>query len=259
MTTIEESQLIAWEEMRLKAYWPTRESGITISAGVDFRFWSPEDLQKLGVPKKLAERFRSYYRLKGQEAKKHLDQNKPIAISLSDAKILYKAVLRDITQSIERQYNRDSRKKRSFALLPLTQRTVIVSVAYHYGADLPKDCPDFWKYVLQENWKKTYQELMNFRDQDPKRRKKEATYLKKWMDKESRETQAAGEHYTTENGMVYFWTKDGRVDDYTVQELMFGLGAEMAEMGESLSKEEAIAHEEGRLTCGTNRIIYSNR
>ena len=64
-----------------------------------------------------------------------------------------------------------------FKLLPQNQATVIASVAFQYG-DLESKTPKFWAQITSGDWEAAYNNLLNFGDRYPSRRKREAKYLR---------------------------------------------------------------------------------
>ena len=54
-------------------------------------------------------------------------------------------------------------------------------MAFQYG-DLKTKTPKFYKLALAGDWQGVYNVLMDFEDNYPTRREKEAAYLKKYLD-----------------------------------------------------------------------------
>lgn len=85
-------------------------------------------------------------------------------------------VKRSETNNIVKYYN-DSESSHRFEWLPAQAQTVIASVAYQYGS-LSSEVPNFWKQAVTHDWQAMYNNLMDFEDIYPTRRKKEAKLIK---------------------------------------------------------------------------------
>lgn len=64
-----------------------------------------------------------------------------------------------------------------FENLDARHQTVILSVAYQYGANLASRAPKFWKAVTSQNWAEVVKVLRDFGDAYKTRRNREADYL----------------------------------------------------------------------------------
>ncbi|WP_259271153.1 pesticin C-terminus-like muramidase, partial [Klebsiella pneumoniae] len=69
-----------------------------------------------------------------------------------------------------------------FSSLPLNTRTAIVSVAYQYGTNLASATPNFWSQVTNGQWQEAINNLNNFGDAYPTRRRSEAALIQSDLD-----------------------------------------------------------------------------
>ena len=155
------------------AYVPSDNSGVTIGTGVDLKMKNAEFLETLGVPFDIIEVLEPYFGLKGNEAKKYIEDN-PLVLSAVDVKILDEAVQKYHANKIKSDYENDSGK--SWSELTSNQQTVITSVGFQYG-NMKHRTPKFWKGVINNNWTGVYNELMDFGDKHSTRRELEAKLL----------------------------------------------------------------------------------
>lgn len=165
------------EGFKLDGYVPNprgSNSGVTVASGFDIGARSKQDLINLGLESKLVEKLSPYCGKKKFDAVNTLKE-KPLTILEKEALEINKKVKKSSISFIEKLYNRDSSTK--FFCLPAQAQTTIASVSFQYG-DLSQKTPTFWKYVTNKQWSKAIEELNDFGDDYPTRRKKEAEYLK---------------------------------------------------------------------------------
>ncbi len=155
------------------AYVPSDNSGVTIGTGVDLKMKNAEFLETLGVPVDIIEVLEPYFGLKGDEAKKYIEDN-PLVLSAVDVKILDESIQKYHANKIKSDYEKDSGK--SWSALTSNQQTVITSVGFQYG-NMKHKTPNFWNGVISNDWKAVTNELNNFGDKYDTRREKEAKLL----------------------------------------------------------------------------------
>lgn len=159
------------------------ESGVTIGTGVDLGQQSLASIQRLKLSKNLEQHLLPYLGKKKEEALKLL-QEKPLTLSTPEVEELDKAIKLSYLSKAILAYNRGARKANSkihaFSLLPEAVQTVIYSLKYNLG-DLSKSAPKTWAAVLENDWQKVYNNLMDFGHKNQgltNRRMLEAKYLK---------------------------------------------------------------------------------
>ena len=182
---------IAREEggQKLSAYVPTgpqrgNQSGVTIATGFDIGQRSVAEIMSLQLPQALKVKLVPYAGLKLQRAEAALRQQ-PLTITRAEANKIDQLIKRTETARLERAYNSaiggGSGLKR-FSQLPTEAQTVIASVAFQHGAPWVAT-PRFWRFAVAQNWFAVIQELENFGDQFPSRRKREAAFLRRMLKK----------------------------------------------------------------------------
>jgi hypothetical protein len=161
----------------LRGYVPDPDgsnSGVTIATGFDIGQRSLNDLHSMLSPE-LAKKLAPYYGLKKRLAVAAL-QKKPLRITAEQAAEIDQCVKQQLLQQLEKRFN--SAAQTSFEELPEAARTVLASVAFQYG-DLSQRCPKLWGAAMRADCASMANELRNFGDRYPTRRKKEADYLAK--------------------------------------------------------------------------------
>ena len=103
-----------------------------------------------------AERLRLYCGLKRQDAVDFLRAH-PLTISRSECAEIDAAVQAEQASRIAAAYDEASGVK--FARLPDRAQTVIVSLAFQYGANLARRCPRFWHAAIVQDWPAAMREL----------------------------------------------------------------------------------------------------
>jgi len=151
------------------------KSGITIASGFDLGARKLSDLN--GLPEEIINKLKPFLSLKGNEA---ISKAKQLKITREEGKIINKFAKKESLQKLEKAWKKTTGE--SFNSLTTEQATVVASVAFQYG-DLETETPNFWKYVTSNQWQKAYDELMDFGDRYPTRRKEEAKLLFEYLKK----------------------------------------------------------------------------
>jgi len=170
-------EISSYEGNKLKGYVPDPEgsnSGVTIGSGLDLGNRNINDLK--GLPENIITKLKPFLGLKGSEAVTKAGQ---LNITKEEAKIINTFAHKQSLTKLKKKWNKDSKIK--FNKLNKEQATVLASVAFQYG-DLKTKTPNFYRLALEGDWQGVYKELMDFKDNYPTRRKKEAAYLKKYLD-----------------------------------------------------------------------------
>ncbi|WP_254304035.1 pesticin C-terminus-like muramidase [Shewanella sp. VB17] len=153
-------------------------SGVTIGCGFDLGARSCSELEVAFSPA-LTGKLTPYVGLKKHQAVKALQR---LPLILNDAEV-YSVNAYAKCEAVTRlnlQWQR-SAACIAFDKLPIPCQTVIASVAFQYG-DLARRTPHFWQQVTRGSWSAALDNLQNFGDNYPSRRKKEAALLKAWLD-----------------------------------------------------------------------------
>ncbi|USD39977.1 type VI secretion system tip protein VgrG [Vibrio sp. SCSIO 43135] len=169
------------EGSKLEGYVPEpdiSQSGVTIATGFDLGARSVSDLVNLGLPENLVVRFTPYLGLKRYEAMERLEAN-PLTITNEELTIVNEVVKKAETEKIVSVFNSSSSTTK-FECLPKQAQTVIASVSYQYGY-LPRRAAKFWQQAITQDWEAMYANLMDFEDQFPSRRTKEAKRIKELL------------------------------------------------------------------------------
>lgn len=187
LTTVNDNFLVGREDFRTDAYVPRDEknkpdinSGPTYGAGIDTGSLDEETAIKMGLNNDpdLYAKIKGGFGLKGQAAQDFIDREKP-KLTFGEADRLTRRAttyhLGNLIKSYEDAPGNTGKVK--FRDLPPAAQTVIYSVYHNYGANMPNDTPRFWHAVTAQDWRAAYDELMDFRDKNPTRRKTEGKYL----------------------------------------------------------------------------------
>jgi hypothetical protein len=129
----------------------------------------------LGLPEDLINKFSPYLGLKKSVAVEKLN-TLPLSITTEELEVVNELVKKSETDKLVKMYNSSSSTIK-FECLPKEAQTVIASVAYQYGY-LPRRTTAFWKQSITQDWLSMYNNLMDFKDGYPTRRKKEAALIK---------------------------------------------------------------------------------
>lgn len=103
----------------------------------------------LGLSLSLIGKLKPYLGLRRNDALQALSA-RPLRLSPAEARELSAAIAFDIIARVARRF--EAAANRRFADVPAPARTVIASVAYQYGDNLPKACPRFWRLVVGQDW-----------------------------------------------------------------------------------------------------------
>lgn len=164
---------------QLHGYVPTddggpNEAGVTIGSGVDLAFRNTEWLWRKLNDAVLIGKLAPYMGLPGDMARAALAVL-PLELTELEADLLDGVVRIEFTKRVKRNYNPLAVKQWAFLTVP--QRTVIMSVAWQYGADLAGATPNFWGQVCRSDWRAAIVNLRDFGDAFGLRRDQEADYL----------------------------------------------------------------------------------
>lgn len=158
-------------------------SGVTIGIGCDLGGRSEEDLLRLGLPAALVGTLTPYLGKRRREAQQALAA-RPLRLSPEDAAMLSAAIAGEIFARLAARYDAAAEGlpgARRFAQLPWQARTVIGSVAYQYGDNLPRATPRFWTVALSQDWPALVRALESFGDAYAPRRRREADLLRSML------------------------------------------------------------------------------
>ena len=156
------------------------QSGVTIGADVDLRSKSRASFASL--PSTLVDKLEPYFGLK-QNLAACAAIERPLNLTLAEANNLTDAVTSDILNQVSKRYDSDKDSNAlAFASVPRAIRTAIVSVWFQFGS--PAEYPNFWSFVIKNDWDNAVKELRNFyanpNDQQPgdlRRRNDEADII----------------------------------------------------------------------------------
>jgi len=168
------------------------KSGVTVGTGIDLGARTREDFAGF-ENQELLDRFDQYYGLQGMEAFKY-EQANPLTITQEESDALNAFIKGQTTETLRSNF--EETFGMDLADLPPELQTVVASVGYQYGPSFMIDDPDteefdpktpkFVRKLIDltedqfniNRYQSIYDELMNFQDRYPTRRKKEAAYLK---------------------------------------------------------------------------------
>lgn len=155
-------------------------SGVTVGIGCDLGGRSKDDLLRLGLPAALVGKLMPYLGKRRREAQQALAAQ-PLRLSQEEAAMLSAAIAGEIFERLAARYDAATEGLPGacrFAQLPWQARTVIGSVAYQYGDNLPRATPRFWTVALTQDWPALMRELESFGDAYAPRRRREAELLR---------------------------------------------------------------------------------
>ncbi|MFO1145565.1 MAG: pesticin C-terminus-like muramidase [Rhodospirillales bacterium] len=158
-------------------------SGVTIGIGCDLGGRSEDDLLRLGLPATLVGKLKPYLGKRRREAQQALAA-RPLQLSQAEAAVLSAAIAGEIFERLAARYDAATEGlpgARRFAQLPWQARTVIGSVAYQYGDNLPRATPRFWTVALTQDWPALVRALESFGDAYTPRRRREAELLRSML------------------------------------------------------------------------------
>ncbi len=156
------------------------QSGVTIGTGVDLGQRSESDIDALDISADLKTKLKLYCLKKSKGATDYLKQT-PLTITADDARSLDKAIKQPLLDKLIAAYDAavdkanlaDSCNRVHFNELSQGVQTALASASFQYGS-LSGSTPNFWKQVTEQRWKDASDNLKNFRDAYPTRRKLEA-------------------------------------------------------------------------------------
>jgi hypothetical protein len=175
----------------LDVYFPpgpyTEKSGPTVATGVDLGSRNAGNLMALKLPAALIAKLTPYLGQKGLAAAEFVRQN-PCRITAEEADLLDRAVKQQTFDRLRRRYDAavaDTLTPQCFDDLAPEVQTVICSVAWQYGSNLPQVTSKFWRDITAQDWSAACDRLMDFEDKYPTRRQAEAAYLRNWIDRQA--------------------------------------------------------------------------
>lgn len=151
-------------------------SGVTLGIGVDL---AHTDTSNFDIPAELKDKCNVYRNVYREEARKLL-RERPLCLKPEEIDLISTETLYSHARELSKWYNKHSNI--DFKSLSDNQKCVLLSVKYQYG-NLPKRTPKFWGYATDNDWESVYYELMNFGDNYPTRRRKEARLIAKDLDR----------------------------------------------------------------------------
>lgn len=156
---------------------PLGHSGTTFSAGVDIGQVDKRELSRLtdGYPQ-LYTKLEPFIGKRGAQAQQALQQY-PTQLTPEEAEILCYRKYNAIADRLVKNHDK-IKGEGSFAKHSRAVKTIVLSVAVQYGANLAKRTPRFWACLLANDMQAMQNELRNFGDKYPTRRQAEADYLK---------------------------------------------------------------------------------
>ncbi|EBO9452374.1 hypothetical protein R331_23115 [Salmonella enterica] len=165
------------EDYSATPYYPkgaNESSGVTIAWGVDLGGRTVDSMLRDGVPKNIVDKLSPYVGPRGETAKDILNKNEDHlpALTPDEGALISDIYMKKTIDEVATAYNQDS-KSLTFSQIPYNTRTAIIDLAYNYGTNLRKVTPVFWNDIVSHNWQKAYDEFMDFKDNNPGRRKKE--------------------------------------------------------------------------------------
>lgn len=153
-------------------------SGVTVATGVDFGHRDRSEIVSMFIPDALKRKLFPYLGLRGERAADAL-RARPLILSQDEATVLDVAVQRQTLYQLEGRFNRDS--KVQFDSLPSEAQTVLMSLAWNFGADLDEHIPTGWALAIASRWDELAHWLETTHWRQPElaeRRNKEAALLK---------------------------------------------------------------------------------
>ncbi|MGF6128944.1 hypothetical protein BK666_29955 [Pseudomonas frederiksbergensis] len=160
---------------------PADQSGVTLGAGVDLGGKTAASLLNDGVSQSLVSILSEYTGLRGQQALSKLQQ-KPLNISEVQAKELTYIYFGVISSAVETRFN-NAVGAGKFRNVPFNTRTAIIDLSFQYGDNLEARAPKTWGMIVSGDWSGLIQELNNFGDAYPTRRKAEAKLIQGDIDR----------------------------------------------------------------------------
>lgn len=154
---------------------PAGNSGVTVGAGVDLGSKTTASLLADGVPQSLVSVLGEYTGLRGQQALNKLRQ-KPLSLSEDQANQLTDIYFDVMSSAMETRFN-NAAGAGKFRSIPYNTRTAIIDLTFQYSDNLANRTPKTWEKMISGDWNGVVQELNNFGDDYPTRRKAEAKLI----------------------------------------------------------------------------------
>ena len=155
-----------------RGYVPSDNSGVTIATGFDLKTKDENFFRSIGLSQNIIDKLISYIGISGAEAKEFIAQ-KPLILEDNEVSEIDIASKNFYAHSIAQDYNNRNPKIKFKDLEPY-QQTIIASVGFQYGSF--DRTPTFIGHATSGNWDGVVNELMDFQDDFPTRRKLEAKY-----------------------------------------------------------------------------------
>lgn len=159
-------------------------SGVTIATGFDIGVRNEADLKKFNLPDELYQKLRPYLGKTKQNAKDFLGKN-PLLITEEEAKFIDIKVKEVFTKKLVSWYEADVSEGsiKKFKDLPPAVQTIIASVWYQHGSFTKM--VKYPKHILNNDYEMMIHELRNFGPYFKARRRREADYLERNLNKEN--------------------------------------------------------------------------
>jgi Bacterial toxin homologue of phage lysozyme, C-term len=124
-------------------------SGVTIGTGIDLGHRDRGELISTFIPDALKRRLLPYVGLRGERAETILEA-RPLVLTEDECTALDTAIQRQVLYRLEFRFNQDS--KVPFDNLPAEAQTVLMSLAWNFGANLDEKLPTGWKLATASRW-----------------------------------------------------------------------------------------------------------
>ena len=151
---------------------PVGHSGVTIGIGVDL---GNMNFKRSELPKEVYDKISIYYGFT-RDAAKEILAAKPLDLTPDMVDLISQLAIDIHQKELESWFDRESDVP--FSMLTLNQKKVLMSVKYQYG-NIRRRTPKFWLFATRGDWQAVHDELMDFGDAFPTRRRKEAALIKK--------------------------------------------------------------------------------
>jgi len=159
------------------------QSGVTVGMGVDLGCRQEDDLLRLGLDPSLLVKLRPYLGKRRQAAQRALAAC-PLRLTGDEVLALDAAVASEIIGRLAARYDAALTCvpcARRFHELPWQAQTVLASLAWQYGENLPRATPRFWALATRQDWRAVIAELECFGDAYAPRRRQEAKLLREML------------------------------------------------------------------------------
>jgi hypothetical protein len=165
-----------------------QNSGVTIANGVDLSKHTAADLRRWGVSDEAIGKLTPFLKpdLKGsaptgKDAVIALnsafpDPKNPFRLSDLDSNAMVAGTRNDTVSHVRAAYDATGPAIK-FDQLPERYRTAIIDVAYQHGSSLNSATPKFWHDIISGDWGAATDELNDFDDHFPTRRRNDAYYM----------------------------------------------------------------------------------